>query len=494
MALRRIVLLKTREGLTRGWEKREFAPAGVGLEATVKVSGFEFHEQMHPVPVYRRMPARTSVATVAIGGPGRPAELPHNAFAVVGMFDDDEAIERMKQDRGEEVLGVYADPRIEVAPAYCQGAPVGTTKDVAARIKVAPLHRKGLSGKGVRIAIVDTGIDGTQAAPDGKLLSQKINGTHGYPAGLRPGTSRRGHGTMVAYDALIAAPRATLLDYALIKPAVSTWESFISEAIAVYADLIDLLRREPGPLVVNNSWALFDRSTDDPIGTPGNYGANANHPFNQIVGALVAAGADVIFCAGNCGRDCPESRCGARDRGPGASIHGGNSHSSVLTVAAYTIENTRLGYSSQGPGDLSDRKPDVAAPSHFKGSGVYRADSGTSAASPVAAGVVALLRELRPKITPAEMKGVIQRSATAIDGGWNYNGGYGLINAEAAWKIFNATTGQRADEILHTAPGTREAKLQTSVQEDAVMIRYPFDRKKPAQNAKKPARKRKTGS
>src|SRR5439155_103013 len=82
---------------------------------------------------------------------------------------------------------------------------------------------------------------------------------------------------------------------------------------------------------------------------------------------------------------CPNARCGAGDTGPGQSIHGANSHPDVVTVAAVTVTDRRLGYSSQGPGGLDSRKPDLAGLSQFAGSGIYEADSGTSAASPVAA-------------------------------------------------------------------------------------------------------------
>src|SRR5829696_8056030 len=231
MALRKIVLLREKESFGRSWTARSFGPAGVELASNVKVAGVEFHEQIQAVPIYRRMPARVSVATAALGNPVRPAGMPHNAYAVVGMFDDEEAVARMKQDRSDEVLGVYADPKIEVAPAYCRRGPVGATSDVIAATRVAPLHRQGLFGKNVRIAIVDTGIDGTYTGPDGETLSKKIDAKRGYPAGIGPGTSNIGHGTMVAYDALIAAPRATLLDYAVLKPAATgqDFSGFISE-------------------------------------------------------------------------------------------------------------------------------------------------------------------------------------------------------------------------------------------------------------------------
>jgi len=62
----------------------------------------------------------------------------------------------------------------------------------------------------------------------------------------------------------------------------------------------------------------------------------------------------------------------------------------------------------------------------------------TSAASPVAAGVAAALRQrvsIR-RLSPAQMKGVLQRIARDLEGnGWDYNLGYGVIDAEAAIKL-----------------------------------------------------------
>src|SRR3989454_7983896 len=179
-----------------------------------------------------------------------------------------------------------------------------------------------------------------------------------------------------------------------------------------------------------------------PIGSPENYSANPEHPFNQVTGALVAAGADIFFAAGDCGADCPDGRCGAGDSGPGASIHGANSHPDAFTVAAVTVTDPRLGHSSQGPGALYSRKPDLAGFSHFKGSGIYPADGGTSAASPVAAGVAAALRQrfATDRLAPAQLKGLLQRSARDLGGdGWDYDLGYGVIDAAAALKALGST-------------------------------------------------------
>jgi subtilisin family serine protease len=437
--IRRIVLTRRHEWLRAAWNTRSFAAAGPQLETTLKVRGMSFDETYHPVrvpgqPTFKLDQARAlgfdyrNFANVA-----QPA-----TYSLRAEFEDEEAIARFKADRGQEIVGVYADPAIRPFPSYCGDGPVGTHKQVARKLGVSRLKRAGLTGKRVRVAVVDTGIDGTRIAVAG--------GWSPIP-GAQPGTSPPDHGTMVAFDVRIAAPDAAILDYALLQSTGHTWTAFLSDAIAAFADLIALLQREPGPLVVNNSWGMFDRAEDAPIGAPDNYSANPDHPFNQIVGSLVGAGADVCFAAGNCGRQCPDDRCGAEDVGPGQSIHGANSHPDVLTVAAVTVDHRRLGYSSQGPGGLHKRKPDLAGYSHFAGSGVFEVDGGTSAASPVVAGVVAALRQKAgvKKYPPAALKGLLQRTARDVDGdGWDFDLGYGIIRAPAAAKALKLTAAPKA--------------------------------------------------
>jgi subtilisin family serine protease len=425
--LRRIVVTRAHPSLREAFRARSFGPAGHLLRHAVEVRGMEFDDRLHPI----RVPGASALGLLrpqaagfsyrALTGPRGPS-----AYALRARFDDQDAIERLRADRPGEVVGVYADPTIHPCPTYCGEAPVGTYRDVARVLGVGALRRARLRGRGVRLAIVDTGIDGRRIPVSG---GWSIDGRY------EPGSAAPDHGTMCAFDALLAAPSAEILDYALLRDEGGTLTSFLSDALAAFADLVERLASTPGPLVVSNSWALFDRADDAPIGSPENYSANPGHPFNQITGTLVAAGADVLFAAGNCGRDCPDDRCGVGDVGPDASIHGANSHPDVLTVAAVTIDGRRLGYSSQGIGGLSTRKPDVAAMSHFRGSGVYEADGGTSAACPVAAGLVAALRQHArlAGLAPSRMKALLQKSAVRGDAHtWDTDLGYGALSAARA--------------------------------------------------------------
>jgi hypothetical protein len=233
------------------------------------------------------------------------------------------------------------------------------------------------------------------------------------------------------------------LDIALLltqEKGETVMSGYLSDAVLAYRHLLDIMLapQRPGEcrsLVVNNSWGMFHPSWDFEVNHPGNYSDNPNHPFNRIVGALERAGADILFAAGNCGADCPDFRCQGVTN---MAIYGANSHPQVLSVAGVDTQKNRVGYSAIGPGRLAPLKPDISGYTHFKGSGVYAADGGTSAASPVVAGVVAALRSglpynvSRPETFPAAVRNMVTK--TAEDRGligYDFEYGWGIVNGQA---------------------------------------------------------------
>jgi hypothetical protein len=80
---------------------------------------------------------------------------------------------------------------------------------------------------------------------------------------------------------------------------------------------------------------------------------------------------------------------------------------------------------------LAPEKPNFCAPSHFEG---YTSnDNGTSAACPVASGVLALLRDADPGLRQGRAKLELQRTAKNLCGsGWDANSGHGMINVSRA--------------------------------------------------------------
>ena len=110
------------------------------------------------------------------------------------------------------------------------------------------------------------------------------------------------HGTKMASLVLAVAPQARILDLALLPSHilnlrdVGVVTGFLSWAVAAILDT----RRDRfpgsrldfpayrGPWVLNNSWAVYNLSTDFPPGSFLNYGSNPNHPLNLAVAAAAA--------------------------------------------------------------------------------------------------------------------------------------------------------------------------------------------------------------
>lgn len=392
-----------------------------------------------PVPVPRPVPSPTGdplSLDQATAFSFSPADV---SVVVRGEIADDELGSRIAAltTSRPDVTGVFSDPAIGACLTCGGDEAVGTWSDVATELQVSALHSAGLTGEDVALVIADSGINQAHLETQlGRRVS--LDAPRSWtPAGVStlPGGHPVDHGTMCAFDALIAAPEATLLDVAVLlsqRPGSTVMEGFLSDAVAAYAYLYTVLSALPDErraLVISNSWGSFSPQWDFPPGHPGNYSDNKAHPFNVIVSSLEAAGADVVFAAGNCGRDCPDGRC----EYPGQPMGGANSHPRVLSIGGVDLTGNRVGYSSQGPGRLARRKPDLCAYTHFAGSDAFpgEPDSGTSAACPVAAGVVAAVRTTvsAAQLTPAQLRTILRRTADDRSAsGFDYDYGYGVID------------------------------------------------------------------
>ncbi|MQS14698.1 S8/S53 family peptidase [Streptomyces kaniharaensis] len=355
------------------------------------------------------------------------------------IADDDVASRRARLSASNpDIVGIFSDPVIETMPVCPGDGPSGTWQDVGDRLKVPELLAHGMDGAGVPIAVVDTGINadhlvtaGAEIAVDAARSWTPASASH------TPGRFDVGHGTMCAFAAGIAAPQAALLDIALLRTrrrARNRMEALTSDGIVAFAYLrtiLESMEQDHKALVVSsNSWGSYDPAWDFPVGDPANYSDNLSHPFNIVVGALESAGADILFAAGNCGRPCPSGKCVYSER----TIVGANSHPDVLSIGGVDIQDERVGYSSQGPGRLDRHKPDICAYTHFLGSEVYgpgSADSGTSTACPVAAGVLAAIRSRFPcgTISPEAMREMVRGAANDVTGrGFTDDYGHGIVS------------------------------------------------------------------
>ncbi|MFN4275114.1 MAG: S8 family peptidase [Ferrovibrio sp.] len=412
-------------------------------EASLLREQFRAPDFLQFEPVFTAIPIGSGqIAEAASFSSAEQAEL----FVVESEIEVSHPAEVPEQVNGAKL---YADPVVEPFITCGNTPPVGDTNHIAGLLDVPALRQKQLTGDGVAIAIVDTGINlqhlraalGFMPRFDAQNSWSPRNVPH------NPGAYPVGHGTMCAYDALIAAPQATLVDIPVLRsqsPGGAAISGTLGEALQAFSWLLSkrAVTFDPGglggykALVVNNSWGMYQPSWDFPPGHPGRYADNPNHPFNLITGVLARSGIDILFAAGNCGADCPDQRCQGRTAN---TIMGANSLPDVLTVAGCDRTGQRVGYSSQGPGipGLHREKPDLTAYTHFLGSQAFGAgtpDSGTSTACPVAAGVVAALRSSNraapAAVPPANLFASLRAAANQRPGSppWNPDYGHGIIN------------------------------------------------------------------
>jgi serine protease AprX len=295
-------------------------------------------------------------------------------------------------------------------------------------LTVRAAWNEGFRGQNVVVGIIDDGVNG-EVYPVTGGFSRRDSARQ---PGAAPITS---HGSMCAADVLVAAPAARLYDYPFLGVPRS------GGALVMFQAVLEQRRRDGTPHLTNNSYGFV--GVPDPASNPDHEIHNPNHPLHRKIREVVAAGVTCVFAAGNCGVPCPSGQCHPSGTGPERSVHASHSLAEVITVAAVNAHHERIGYSSQGPGMFEAQKPDVAAYSHFFGNfGPGRPggtaqpfDNGTSAASPVAAGVAALLLSAFPQAGPDTLKRTLIETACQIgrDIGWNRDYGHGIINAGMAY-------------------------------------------------------------
>ena len=127
------------------------------------------------------------------------------------------------------------------------------------------------------------------------------------------------------------------------------------------------------------------------------------------------------------------------DRSSVSSLACGNF---IFSVANLDEENERIHHtSSQGPTRDGREKPEIAAPgtnivaaNGFSPDQPWIAMTGTSMASPYVAGVIARMLALEPKLTAAQIAGILRRTARPLPGvnfKWFDDAGFGRIDPSA---------------------------------------------------------------
>ncbi len=320
-----------------------------------------------------------------------------------------------------------------------------------------------VSGKGIGIVVNDSGVDGTH--PDhefGRNLVQNVmaaanlnavvgilpytaienvpntdaTGGHGtHCAGIAGGTGRASQGK---YEGV--APGASLIGYG------SGAGLFILDVLSAF-DYAITHQFEYNIRVITNSFG-----TTSDVGTA----PNPANPITLATKRCVDRNIVVVFSAGNSGpgsttitgnyKKAPWNICvGAGDKDgrlAGFSSRGTKNVGGTVTIDGKTFTwEDRPTIVAPGVDVVSTRAispigmlstdKDVAElePAHVP---YYTHLSGTSMACPHAAGIVALMLEANPSLTPAQVKNILQQTATNMPGRESWEVGAGYVNAYAA--------------------------------------------------------------
>lgn len=287
------------------------------------------------------------------------------------------------------------------------------------------LRKRRLYGQGVAVAVVDDGIYRESVQIKLRAATLMDHGAcplfdveHSRVMGsVEPfSRTRRSHGSMCAYDACLAAPGCTLLDFAILAPRPVGFRR-LGDILAAYRRVVDLLRVGAfRHIVVLNAWQALpgDERLGLPTDAPG-------HPLYQALSELDEAGADVLFAASD---------------HHAKHIHGPALHPRVLTVTAMNLDGTPFESSVARAGPDGSGKPDVSNYQGFAGYELFRnqGDYGTSAATALTAGLVAAVRSAPQAraTSPSELRRLFRQSAERELGasGRDRVSGPGLANVE----------------------------------------------------------------
>ena len=191
---------------------------------------------------------------------------------------------------------------------------------------------------------------------------------------------------------------------------------------------------------------------------------------------VLAAGVVVCAAAGNDGDtygapdnvDYPAA-CPAPWTNPDQTLKGGNS--SVICVGAHDLNESSRGPSTWEGTSYNDYpynegasmgliRPDISAPGYiirstkYNNNEIYELKSGTSQATPIVAGVIALMLEKNSTLTPAQISEIIETTATSKPATKNNTVGAGIVNALAAVNSITEVVGNPYVQLNTFAPST----------------------------------------
>jgi serine protease AprX len=369
-----------------------------------------------------------------------------HALAIVGAVSARmKGVQVLKLTRDDDVDYVVKDQRLRAMFDPALDSAKAQTPGIIEVAAPQVWSQLGLTGQGVGVAIVDSGvyphpdlagrivasIDFTTASPTVSSTSSGDPGGHGtHVAGLVAGDGTASGGAFTG-----VAPRANIINVRVIDANGSSNVSTILRGL---------------------QWVLANRATYNIKVVNLSLGATPAASYKSDLMATAAevlnfAGVTVVVSAGNTGP------LAGTVTTPGTDPY-------VVTVGALDDNGTSLPlddlmsvFSARGRTTFDYlSKPDLVAPGRkmvslrspgsaldtlfadrqVTANGALTADyyrlSGTSMAAPIVAGVVALMVERNPSLSPSQIKKRLKSTATALMFGTAFDRGAGLVNAYKA--------------------------------------------------------------
>jgi subtilisin family serine protease len=295
---------------------------------------------------------------------------------------------------------------------------------VAVVLRAARVHRMGVTGRDIVVGMIDTGF---HRHPFFNDRGYRTLATLLGPGASNANDDTNGHGTGEAANIFACAPDARL--------------RMVKSGGDAVGNINTLLASTPKPHVITNSWGYdVDHSGSIP---------NWLKPLEAAVANAVASGVTVCFSAGNGHKAFPGSHPDVISVG---GVHVNLPDVNDLEASSYASSFNSSFYPGRSCPDVcgltgnnaNGNAPslmlpvqegaslDAIAPSTGSNSDGWGLFSGTSAASPQVAGIIALMLEKDPSLTPAQVKDKLIDTARDIKKGTTANGDTASTGADLA--------------------------------------------------------------
>ena len=289
----------------------------------------------------------------------------------------------------------YVFAQQQAAPAAQRGDPAQYMLD---KFSLHQVHMMA-TGNGITVAVIDSEVDKKHSELSG-AVSEELNATGGTLKAHPHGTAMAG--AIASRDRLLGvAPNARIIAVRAFGEASNTAEGTTYNILKGIEWAVSQNAR-----VINMSFAgPFDPSVE------------------RAIKAATQKGIIVVAAAGNAG---PK----ARPAFPGADTN-------VIGVTATDSNNKLFRQANQGD-YVSVASPgvDILAPAPDE---TYQMSTGTSIATAHVSGVVALMLERDPKLTPADARQILESTATDLGPrGKDPQFGWGLVNPQKALQAVEA--------------------------------------------------------